>query len=268
MALFIADHTGLVQSSGGLVRPVHIGAAHLPPVFRGPEPDCNVPGHASLEVAYSDLRLHHYLSRLKQPPSEIVAIMQRRRLYFFGQRHFVDFAGRFFEKKTAQHTSDSKWTPAWYRDTYVRRLAMVSQSELETFLGDADAVMSGLNTSPKSIHDTFLKGTTEIYQDDPRVVEAWTALRKVLNDRVGEDIVKEALDGSYGYYHNMMVTRWDWFLAYTEFLFSVLGELEAYRDMPRLFGYLAERIQTVYVHHLKAKDPTLKIKHRRVLKFV
>lgn len=58
MSIFIADHMAKIGNIGGLVRPVHIGAA-CAPADRGPEPDCLTQPNLS-EVAYADLRLHHY----------------------------------------------------------------------------------------------------------------------------------------------------------------------------------------------------------------
>lgn len=60
---------------------------------------------------------------------------------------------------------------------------------------------------------------------------------------------------------NMFITPWEHFNGYSEWLFSILFELEkrvklsAYPDQARLFGYLSERLINVYCikNHLRIK---------------
>lgn len=66
-------------------------------------------------------------------------------------------------------------------------------------------------------------------------------------------------------FNNVMIARWDVWDAYLDFLFKVLGEvtnrINIYKDgyQTRVFGFLAERLQNLFIYHnqLKAGHLTL-----------
>ena len=74
------------------------------------------------------------------------------------------------------------------------------------------------------------------------------------------DTFDKVFNGKYTYFCNMFVTRkseWD---KYCEWLFSILFDMERYVDMTgysneekRLYGFLAERLLTVYLIHNNKK---------------
>lgn len=88
------------------------------------------------------------------------------------------------------------------------------------------------------------------------VVNDLNVLREVIRDITPDYLV--AFDhlfyhsNSYSQY-NMFIMRWELFDTYSEWLFSVLFEVEkrikisGYVDQARVFGYMAERLLTVFV---------------------
>lgn len=249
------------------MRPVHIGAALVEPHLRGPEPDCVHVGHVSREVAYADLRLHHYLANLPEPPSGVIAIMQYRRMYHFGGTGPFDMKGCFLDWRISRKKSDAVRVPLATRPAHLDRLSRLRTDDLVKILGRHGAVMSRHNKSTDGLENAYIKAFRASHPDDGRYVDGWHAMRRVLETFVGKKTTDDVLDGSTGYFHNMMITHWDEFKLYTDFLFAVLAELEDYRSTPRLFGYLAERIQTVYVLHRQIQKRSFAVKHRPIMMF-
>lgn len=64
------------------------------------------------------------------------------------------------------------------------------------------------------------------------------------------------MSGRSAYFYNMFVMRKELFHGYAEWLFSILFEVESRIDLnhhapyqKRVFGFMAERLLTVYIHH-------------------
>jgi len=269
MSVFIADHTGKIPSIGRCVRPVHIGAAMVDPDQRGPEPDCLTEPNISATVAFADLRLHNYVARLDIPNDQVIALMQYRRMFYIGTSRLFSAHERRLYRKSQNSGADCFKAPLKKRPAYLRRLSMLTDKDLSSFLGGDAAVMSGHALSEQGLQPGFLAGVEELYPGDVRYKSAWFKMREVLEARVDPRLVKQQFDAqSQAYFHNAMVTTFFTFKAYADFLFDILGELHEYEDVPRVFGYLAERIQSVYVDHIQANDPTFTVRRQPLIFYV
>lgn len=99
---------------------------------------------------------------------------------------------------------------------------------------------------------------------DYHIAKDWEMLRQILKERSPQYIpsFEETMDNSnksVGY--NMFITKWEYFDAYSEWLFDILFEVE--RRVPpiddpvqsRIYGYMSERLINVFCeyHHLHVK---------------
>ncbi len=261
MSIFIADHMAKIGNIGGLVRPVHIGAALFAPADRGPEPDCLTQPNLSEKVAYADLRLHHYVAGLGLPKDQVIALMQYRRMYYLRSPAWYDLQGRRLRHKSSNGATDSIKVAERHRNGFLRQLSALTQDDLVQFLGKDTAVMSGHALSEGGLQPGYLAGSEALFPGDARYIDVWFALREVLQARVGPDLLKGVFDQqAQAYFHNTMVTTWGVFKDYADFLFGVLDELRDFADAPRMFGYLGERIQTVYVLHQQQTNAAFNIR--------
>lgn len=99
---------------------------------------------------------------------------------------------------------------------------------------------------------------------DYHIAKDWEMLRQILKERSPQYIpsFEKTMDNSnksVGY--NMFITKWEYFDAYSEWLFDILFEVE--RRVPpiddpvqsRIYGYMSERLINVFCeyHHLHVK---------------
>ncbi len=82
----------------------------------------------------------------------------------------------------------------------------------------------------------------------------------VLSERHPDMIetAKEVLNGKTGYFANLFLMRDTYFHDYEKWLFDILFEVEKRIDISsydsyqrRVFGFLSERLQSIYIEHLK-----------------
>lgn len=100
---------------------------------------------------------------------------------------------------------------------------------------------------------------------DYHIAKDWDMLRQIIKERSPQFIpaFEKKMDHSnksVGY--NMFITQWKHFVAYSEWLFDILFEVE--RRVPpiddpiqsRIYGYMSERLINVFCehHHLKIKS--------------
>ena len=100
---------------------------------------------------------------------------------------------------------------------------------------------------------------------DYHIAKDWEMLRQILKERSPQYIpsFEKTMDNSnksVGY--NMFITKWEYFDAYSEWLFDILFEVE--RRVPpiddpvqsRIYGYMSERLINVFCkhHHLRIKS--------------
>lgn len=252
---------------GGLVRPIHIGAALVDPKERGPEPDCLTEPNLSTKTAFSDLRMHYYVSRLDLPDNQVIAIMQYRRMFYLKQPGLFDIRGQHLSRRLGNSKKDYARVRVSFRDAYLQELSNLTQNQLAELLGGETAIMSGHRLSLQGLERAYLDTIPDLFPGDDRYLDAWFKMRTLLEERVGKQLVKSVLEGQQGYFHNAMVTTWAEFKSYSEFLFGILDEMPEFHNVPRVLGYLGERIQPVYVRYRQASGPKFTIRHQRIMFF-
>ncbi len=268
MSIFIADHLGELTAKNKLVRPIHIGAATCKPSERGPEPDCATADNLSDTVSFSDLRMHYYVAQLDLPNDQTIAIMQYRRMFFLGRPYWFQRRLRRVTRQLQEGVSEACPVRWKRRNAYLKHLNRVRQGDLDRVLSGANFVVSGHRLSTQGLQDAYLKYCAVSHPDQTAYVDAFLAMREVLEGKVDPHLVSSALEGRQGYFHNMMVCRFSDFKSYTGFLFGVLDELKEFQTTPRLMGYLAERILPVFLASRMQQDPACLIKEQKIMFFV
>ena len=265
MPVFIADHTGSLQTRSSFVRPIHIGAALCDQKDRGQEPD--LWAHSISEKAsYADLRLWHYLGALSFEDTTPIAIMQYRRMFFLGKPNILNRGRKLRKQAKAIQISDTFQSPqdASLRDPYLKWLARQSDRTLTKMLGDTSLIVNETSFPNHTLQAQYKVSIANLYPDEMVYWEAWDKMRACLENRLGRESVAASLNGKAGCMNNMMVGRAKDVLAYRSFLFDVLGELSEYENVFRIYGYLAERIQSAWVAHQVAKNG-FQVRHQAVM---
>ena len=137
----------------------------------------------------------------------------------------------------------------------------LSESEVNEILQSYDYISTPLyknKPSVKSIMCDFVR------EHDYRLLRE--SVERLYPDYI--NTFDEVFGGKYTYFCNMFVTRkheWD---EYCEWLFSILFDMERSVDMTgysdeekRLYGYLSERLFTVYVRHNAKKVKSVRMIH-------
>lgn len=124
----------------------------------------------------------------------------------------------------------------------------VNQKQIEKDLKNYDFISTKLHDPLISIHDHIIRGNVRPVDLD----KLEETIKDVCPDYL--DTYHKVLSGRRSYLLNMLITTKEQFDAYYEWLFSILTHLETKVDMTgyntqeqRLYGYLAERLFTVYV---------------------
>lgn len=267
MTAFIADHTGTMAPPADWIRPVHIGAVLVDPAQRGVEPDTSYDGTLSGETAYADLRLMRYIGATFPHDAGPLAVMQYRRVFFLGRPSPLDKRMQHLRLRCALKPYRQRLAPMADRAAYLSHLAAQSPDILRHSLGRADIVANRWNLRKTSLEQQFLSSNALIYPNDPAPLAAWDELKAILTRKMGADVVQRTLAGHSGYLNNCFITSRAEFSRYHDFLFETLDELAAYKNVFRLFGYFAERIQTVYLNHRQSTDADYTIRSKAIVMF-
>lgn len=113
----------------------------------------------------------------------------------------------------------------------------------------------------------FLKQTVEeqYYSNDKAFKKDYEILRNVIKDKEPDyiEIFEEVSKSHSTFLYNMLITKKTTLNQYCEWLFNILFEVEKRVDISnytaqqkRIFGYLSERLMTVYIikNRLKVKE--------------
>lgn len=253
MPIFIADHQAEISLQSKFLRPIHIGAALQPRSQHGVEPDLMSLDSLSSQTSYADIRVFHHIRNTYDESAKAVAIFQYRRMYFLGR--VFPWQKRLLEMRSSlpQHGESLIQVDNNLRDLYLKNLSKQSDRRLLLELGDYDFIANRHNFGNLSLENQYLESTKNLHPDQPEYLDAWYDLRKVLNEMVGVETVSKCLDGSVGYFNNCFVSGWSDFVSYYDFLFEVLDKLSDFRELPRVYGYLAERIFGIYLETRHAR---------------
>ena len=264
MPIFIADHTGTIDLQTRNLRPIHIGAALSTADACGPEPDTTAVGSISSLPVFADLRLYHHVRHLYEGRVNYVAIMQYRRMFVLGKPFFWQKPIHTLRVTAGSQSGGEVSVNAGLRDRYLRHLSSLSDRKLKQEIGGADFVANKMDFGiyKQNVEMQYLEAISELYPGQIQYTDAWHDMRVILERMTSQVVVANCFDFYRGYFNNCFVSSWDSFLDYYDFLFEVLECLKQYRDVFRLFGYLAERAFGVYLMHSKSR-----VSGRSILKF-
>lgn len=253
MPIFIADHTGTIQTQSKNLRPIHIGAALIEDAKLGKEPDNIAQNSISSKAVFADLRVHHHIRNVYENNTNFVAIMQYRRMYVLGtpKPEHKDLNELY---AIAQSQSEGVIPVGeCYRDPLLRYLAQQDDNCLQRELGSDDFIANRLNFGQRSVETQYLDAIKILYPNQLEYIDSWYDMRRILEQKVSKDVVRKCLDGNEGYFNNCFISSWKKFVSYYDFLFDVLDKLKQYENVYRLFGYLGERIFHVFLERTSAK---------------
>lgn len=135
---------------------------------------------------------------------------------------------------------------------------LVSKNKLEKYMQKYDMVLPLKNCSSLTIRKEYTRDGSGLDKD-------LELLQNVIQDLFPEYIndYKKVLNGHQSYLYNMFFCKKELMNQYCEWLFTILTEVENRLDISqynkqqaRVFGYMAERLMSVYVshHQLKVKE--------------
>jgi hypothetical protein len=243
MPVFIADHQAKIAIQSKFVRPIHIGAALQPKLQHGLEPDLVSVDSLSSQTSYADIRMFHHIRNAYHGKAKFVATR-----IFPWQKELLEMRGSL-----PQHGENLVQVDQNLRDVYLENLANQFERRLLRELGGYEFIANRHNFGYQSVENQYLETSENLFPGQPEYLEAWRDMRTILDQMAGVETVSQCLDGAVGYFNNCFVSRWSDFVLYYDFLFEVLDKLSDYKELPRLYGYLAERIFGVYLATRQAR---------------
>lgn len=250
MPIFIADHTGTLRAEGSFLRPIHIGAAlSIGPL--GPNPDTEFAGNISDQAHFADIRVYDYIDRwaAAHGAPEFVAIMQYRRYLMLpsggGFPASLNTLLTMRQDTVMPYVINKMSETQW--QTYLAYLAEQSDQLLGRELGNYTFLANRIRMNKKNLAEQYLTSIAKDYPGDPAYIAIWHDMIAVAEHLLGKSRVAYAIGLPRGYYNNMFVTRWQDFAEYKSLLWRIFDELDAYKTNFRIFGYLAERIFSIYL---------------------
>lgn len=250
--IFIADHQGRDRLASGLFQPVHIGAVLSPAGSLRAERDDGYAGSLSAMEAYADLRCLHHVRRMHSDDLDIIGIQQYRRVF-----HVSSPAGALADGVPGEVDRTVRLRPSYELhvsplefEACLDRLRAMTSPDVERLLDGCDMVVNRLqDLGGETLESQYLRSISATYPGDGRYLDAWWDLKEVLRQMLPEADIDLLCDEPSGYFNNVIIARRDEFNAYCDFLFAVLARLDRWAGVYRLFGYLGERIFTLYVKH-------------------
>lgn len=266
--IFIADHQGRGRLASKLFQPVHIGAALYRSGGETAERDDGYAGSLSAMESYADLRCLHHVRRMHSDDLDVVGIQQYRRVF-----HFPLPAGEVADGVLGEVDRTVRLQPSYELhvsppefEVCLDRLREMVPSDIERLLDGCDMVVNRVHSlREETLERQYLRTISATYPGDMRYLDAWWDLKQVLGEMLPGADIDLLCDEPTGYFNNVMIARRDEFNAYCDFLFAVLARLDRWAGVYRLFGYLGERIFTLYVKHQLATRSGFRLRELPVL---
>ncbi|OLP73214.1 hypothetical protein AK812_SmicGene47633, partial [Symbiodinium microadriaticum] len=266
--IFIADHQGRGRLASELFQPVHIGAALYRSGSEAAERDDGYAGSLSALESYADLRCLNHVRRVYSDDLDIIGIQQYRRVF-----HFPPHAGVLPDGVLEEVHRTTRLQPSYELhvsppefEICLDRLREMTSSDIERLLDGCCMVVNRLQSlGEETLESQYLRTISAIYPGDMRYLDAWWDLKEVLREMLPGADVDLLCDEPTGYFNNVMIARRDEFNAYCDFLFAALARLDRWAGVYRLFGYLGERIFTLYLKHQLAMRPDFHLRELPVL---
>ena len=246
-SLYTAFHKAAPIIDAPFVVPIHVGRARAATALPGMIGDDTGETISDRNPEYCELTALYWAWK-NDRTSDRIGLMHYRRVLDVGGTHegsetelFVD---RFDSRDWARRTG------AW----------------LEAHAGDDDIVVPKPHRMGRTVEENYRRGHAPAEFD---------LLRKVVAERHPEfleDFEAEAA-GHVIRLANMFLMRRELFEPYCEWLFDILGRVEA-ADLDRSFysptqarylGFIAERLLGVYLRHLQRTRPDLRVREVNIL---
>ena len=266
MTIYIADHTGTLTADARHVVPVHIGAALVDADVSGPVTDMDNSDSISSQASYADLRLMRYVGATAPRDGPAIAIMQYRRMFFLGEPYpWQRRVKRLWREFHASDTPEGL-VPPFRREVYLNYLSHRSRHLTSRILKGADVIANQMVFNDMTVEEQYLQTITDHYVGEEAYVDAWHDMRKAAEGMVGSDAVVHALDCNSGCVLSCFVAPRAEFFRYHDFLFELIDRLSNYREVFRLYGYLAERIQNIYLA-ARSREGDFRVDAQRLMLF-
>ncbi|WP_114008027.1 DUF4422 domain-containing protein [Cohaesibacter intestini] len=260
IALFVADHLGRCRLSSDLFEPIHIGQA-LSDAKTDAEGDAGYDGSLSHLVSYADMRCLHHVWRRKAGQHAIIGLQQYRRLFLFPQhvgQHSETTRRILNSAKRLNHYQ--YWVDEQDFEAYVAYCETIRPEDIKGLLANHDIIVNqGQFFRSLSIEEQYLESINEAYPDDGRYIDAWFDFKQVLQSKLGEAFVDDALNDTVGHFNNVFIARSELAYEYATLAFEIFAALDQWKDLFRIYGYLAERLFTVFVKYKQVKDAAFRI---------
>ena len=242
--IFVADHQGLITEKSEVLRPFQVGRV-LDDLEEGTYPSASA---ILTRDAYADLRQYYYARHMVEEPHEYVALLQYRRMFYFpppagtGGPELASLdRGRGSSK-----SQDTFRVAEKLRAPYLARLASLKPADLKAALAGHRFVVNE-RSFPTSVSQQYIEGVMELHSGESAYVEAWHDMAGLLKRRLPAATVAAHFEGQSGYFHNCLVAARADFWDYADFLFDLFADMPAYAEVPRVYGYLAERVLAPYL---------------------
>jgi hypothetical protein len=266
--IFIADHLGRDRLASELFQPVHIGAALSGIGSAVAERDDGYAGSLSALESYADLRCLHHVRRMHSDDLDIIGIQQYRRVFHFPPQEDSGSDAVLRDVDYACHLRSGyelHLRPQVF-EAVLRGLVSLDESRVGKLLDGCDMVVNRRHDlGEETLESQYLRTISATYPGDMRYLDAWWDLKQVLSEMLPGADIDLYCDEPTGYFNNVIIARRAEFNAYCDFLFAVLARLDRWAGVYRLFGYLGERIFTLYVKHQFATRPGFRLRELPVL---
>lgn len=190
-------------------------------------------------------------------------------IYWAWKNMSADYYGLMHYRRIFDFTEKYPAKTCYRFDRITRRLLGLSDQAMKTVLQDHDMVLP----LSHSVSQLIPSGTVRSEYCQTQIASDLHHLRSAIESKAPHTLLDfdAVFSGEEAYFYNMFIMRKSLFLDYSKWLFSILFELEQHLDFvqrndyqKRVFGFLGERLLSVYVHHCK-RTQSIRIKELPVV---
>lgn len=250
VCIYTCHHKPSAFLSSSVIQPIHVGKINTANEIGciGDDTGDNI---SFKNPFYCELTAHYWVWK-NQPKTAYVGFMHYRRHFNFSSQ---------------QNFPEDSWGVVNHQninEDYERKFGLNDESIISC-IGDNDIIVprkwSVKSAGSKNNFDHYAKGEYLHIRDYQLAID-------IISERFPEYLpaVDEFNNASEGYYTNMFIIKYDLFEKYSEWLFSILRELENRLAMnnynpqeQRVIGHIAERLFNIFLINLN-KNKKLKIK--------
>jgi len=245
--LYASYHAQAPLISSDRIRPIHVGCALARTPLEGTISDATGVNISVRNPSYCELTAVYWAWKNDWDSSHI-GLMHYRRL--------LDFAG----------TVNADTAEVWVSELNISDYTSATEAWLDRHLADVDLVIPKPHKMGKSVAEHYRRG---------HKAEDFEAARRILAERHPDylpDFDRVAQSKTL-YIGNLFLMRRSLFEPYCDWLFNILDTLDQVpidrsdysTHQSRYLGFIAERLFTVFVTHLRRTRPNLKIQEVHIL---